>query len=333
MATVITPSPSRTNWLALDTETTPGTDVSTPAAAVFIPILPGSMIDYDPEQLTSSELRGIRADTFVYMPGVNAYAGKISGQLTSDMALAILRMAWGKDTVSQPDAVGSPTVYYHDLSREDTNNLIACTAWFNTFNTADKIEQFGWVAVSKLTIKFDAAKDFLGYQADIIARSRTVPTLALPTPTFAATKPHQGWTGSITKGGSAFYGLQDFEFTIDNGASGEYTVQDSQDASFIAFDAMKVSAKGTLVGTVAEYEKFTSATEEALVVDFLGDLISSTYYNGYSFSFPKLNIAKGQKDNGGKYIKLKFDYMPIAGASGADAVTCRATNTRAASYY
>lgn len=333
MATVVTPTPSRVTWLALDTETTPGTDVSTPAAAVFVPVLPGSMIDYDPEQLTSEELRGFRASDFIYMPGVNAYSGKISGQLTSDMALAFLRMAWGKDTVSQPDASGSPTVYYHDLAREDTNNLIACTAWLNVFNTANKVERFGWMAVNKLTIKFNAAKDFLGFQADVIARSRTVPTLVLPTPAFTATKPHQGWTGAITKGGSAFYGLEDFEFTIDNGAEVGYTVQNSQDGAYIAFDAMKVSAKGTLVATVAEYEKFTSATEEALVVDFVGELISTTYYNGYSFSFPKLNIAKGQKDGGGKVVKLKLDYVPIAGASGEDAVTCRATNTKAASYY
>jgi hypothetical protein len=243
-------------------------------------------------------------------------------------------MAFGTDTVTQPAAGTDPTVYLHTLSMNNTNDLISCTSFYNLWQASGSIDRFARTVVDKLTTKFDADKGWLEWSADLLAQTRAYQTGAVPATAYTTELPFQGWRGTITKGASAFYDLQNFEWSIENHWEGVYTATASQDPGTMAVGAMSNKVKATFVASKTLYDEFLADTESAWVVTFTSAVaISNTYYHQVVITLPKLHMTKADRPTGDVYVKLTTDMLPLYDSSSSGAVTMTVQNTHAATDY
>lgn len=280
----------------------------TPAAAQDYLKFSSEGLTEEIEQVMSEAQLGIVDEAPSY-DGMRTVSGDVSFDVYPNVVGHLLRAAFGIPVTSQPDAVGSPTVYQHVFTPVQSNFSNVCALPPYTFEVHRDFEQafqYAGAVVNDLTLSFGTDTKIMQGTAAVIAKSLAL--IAETVPNFEVTNPFLWHQSTVSIGGVENDDLQTFEFGINNSLEGRSTLNNTKEISRIARNGKRTfPVKLTFdLKDLAEFNRFRNQNEVALTIDLVGANISGT--NNFSL---KIEIPK-----------LRYTAFPI-NVGGAEAITAQ----------
>ena len=224
------------------------------------------------------------------------------GSYYPDTSPMLLWTLLGAPATSQPDNVGSPTVYKHDIQLQDIPPT--ASAYKNWHQTT-------WFAVgahmNKVQLKWDSKK-LLEIDASGKCLFPTKYVGAPLTPAFTAIKPFSGYLPTITLGGASTQDIEDMSITFERKSELWFPSAATPDATRIDFGGRSAEVEFTARFDIDTFysSAFISQTDTSVAVDFVGPLISGTYHQELNLSFGVVGIDDAKIDEGKMSVLVKF---------------------------
>jgi Phage tail tube protein len=226
--------------------------------------------------------------------GSRTISGDVSFDVYPNMVGHLLRSAFGAPVTTQPDAVGSPTVYEHIFTPTQTNFSNTCALPPYTFEVNRDLEQafqYAGGVVNDLTFSFGTDNKIMQGTAAIIAKSLALITKT--TPSFEVTNPFLWHQAKITLAGTANNDLQTLEFGVNNSLEGRSTLNETKLVSRILRSGSRsfpISLTFDLQD-LTEFNRFRSQSEIAAKIELTGALISGAFNHKITIEIPKLRYT------------------------------------------
>jgi hypothetical protein len=329
---------SRSPWLAFTKkETTPGTAIAA-TSAIWIPVKGNSGWDVpDVNLINTDESRGNRAEDNSLIDGVKSLKGKLDDSVVYfEEIVLLMAMCFGKLTTTQPDSVGSPTVYQHEIIMSNdtaTDVPFTTTSYENLWDEADHTRKIAGARLDKANLKW-ARESYFTVSGDLLGTVETALAGAVPTKSYFdnASEALAGWKATVKRDGSAYAGVTDFDVTFDNKLKTFYGANNSQYPSSILYGKFGVSGKATALASRADYDAFNAGTTEALSYEFVGPAIDGSYNKKVTILIPK-NRYKVGIDRSKEQVMLNLDLRGLYDSSTGSPLKITVINTKAGTVY
>lgn len=294
--------------LGIGKETTWGTPV---AASDYLPLI-SEGLNKDIEQVISQAKKGI-VDEPASFEGLHTIGGDVSAEVHPGSIGHLLRAAFGAPVTTQPDGVGSPTVYQHVFTPVQDNFAADCALppySLEVHRDLASAFQYAGALTNDLNLSFGTDTKIMQASASIIAKALALITKT--TPSFETTDPFRWHQAVINIGGSASNDIQTLSFGITNSLEGKPTLNGTKEISRIKRNGVRafpVSLTFDLTD-LTEFNRFLNQTEVATTIVLTGAAIDGSYDYKLSVDIPK----------------LRYTAFPI-NVGGAEQLTVAATGT------
>jgi hypothetical protein len=329
---------SRSPWLAFTKkETTPGTAIAA-TSNIYIPVKGNSGWETpDVNLINTEESRGNRAEDNSLIDGVKTLKGKLDDSVVYfEEIVLLMAMTLGKLTTTQPDSIGSPTVYQHDIimSNDTAGDVpFTTTSYENLWDEADHTRKIAGARFDKATLKWER-ESYFTVSGDLLGTAETALAGAVPTKSYFdnSAEALAGWKGTVKRDGTPYAGVTSFEVSFDNKMKPFYGDNNSQYASSQQYGKFGVAGKAVALASRTAYDAFNAGTSEALSYEFVGPVIDGSYNKKITILIPK-NRYKVAIDRSKEQVLLNLDLRGIYDSSTASPVKITVINTKAGTVY
>jgi hypothetical protein len=303
----------------------------TPAAAQDYLKFSSEGLTEEIEQVMSEVQLGIVDEAPSY-DGMRTVSGDVSFDVYPNVVGHLLRAAFGAPTTTQPDAVGSPTVYQHVFTPVQSNFSNVCALPPYTFEVHRDFEQafqYAGAVVNDLTFSFGTDTKIMQGTAAVIAKSLAL--IAETVSNFEVTNPFLWHQATVSIGGVENEDLQTFEFGINNSLEGRSTLNNTKEISRIARNGKRTfPVKFTFdLKDLAEFNRFRNQNEVAFTVVLIGANISGTHNYSLKVEIPKLRYTAFPINVGGaEAITAQVDGIAKYDPTLAHAMKVTLVNTK-----
>jgi hypothetical protein len=266
----------------------------------------GTTLGLSKDAIESEELRDDRQVAH-FRHGTKSVGGDINFELSygsfDDLLEGVLCGTWAADV----DEQGSASVGVDTLEPGTTPRSFT----FERHHTdIDQALKMTGCQLSSMSISV-APNSMVTGSFSILGKDMTVSATETATDAANANEPFDGFTGSITEGGSAIAVVTALEMTIDNGLEATYVIGDDT-------TLQSPLGKSMVTGSITAY--FEDAT---LINKFINETSSSLEFvlqdlagNQYTFGFPNVKYNSGNPEVGGPgQVTVSLDFVALYDAT------------------
>lgn len=286
---------SKKGWLAVATETAPGT----PAAAPTLYVPTKATYKNLKHRVYSQEDRGTRDGNYNASDTTKMAKGDFKGAWYNDSMGYFLMGFMGTDVVTLP--TGATLTHSHALSLADVPP--ALTTWRN-YDAA--VFQFPYNVVDKMAFDMNVPNKVVDVDVSVQSYFGSKVTGAF-TPVFSAVVPMAAWNSTISISGTTSTIIEEMKITLEQKVT-PYFSSGSQGPT--AFDYGERQAKIEFTARFADmtqYSKFLSTppTDDSFIVTFTGGNIETTFVQELIFNFPIIGYDEVDVDTSKDVVLLK----------------------------
>lgn len=309
---------SKKAWTGTAREATPGTAIVTPTK--YIPTK--TTFKGGKKRVYLNEERGDRNGNYGVVDSVRQSAIDMKGPYYNDVSPIILWAGLGLPVTTQPDAVGSPTVYKHTFQLQDIppsytiNRNLDAVCYYVPYSILEKWS-LGFDTDGKL-MELDG--NWLGLFAQING--------APPTPTYSTLLPFSGYAPTIKFiDGVTSTDVIDMKIDYDQKVTLWYPANGVPDFVTVYFGERTIKVDFTArFDNATIYNRWRSNTMDSLTFDVQGPLISATYNQELNIVIPNLSYDSVEHDESKVNVLIKAKATAVV-PPGAALITGFVQNT------
>lgn len=310
---------SKKSWLGVATEATPGTPIATPT--VLVPSK--ASFKNKTKFVYADDDRGTRDTNNARVATVRVGEWSVKGNWYNDSDPYFLYAFMGADAATQPAVGTDPTVWQHPFTLGDIPPTLTLFRQLHTLTAY----RAGYASVSKMQFKWDANAKLLECDSTLSAHYATkLANLVRPADTTVL--PFAGYMPAITLFGSVSNDVSDMTIDLEQKIEEWYGSNGTQDYATLYYADRKATVSFTArfdATTLAD--DFDSVTEGALSVVLAGQVISHTYNESLTFTFPILGFDEVDIDTTKANIEVKVKGTARPGTAVNSLFTAMVQNT------
>ena len=278
------PSAIEQKWVGVAKESPRGTLVQPPTK--YIAVMPDSEADYKQIPIEDENVRGL-LEKFPPQAGIKEGSGKLTGiNVQSDNIGEILNGLLGSHSITHTGTIS----YSHKFTR--AAGLIQMPSYSLSMQRGLSAKTYSMATFKSLALTGAVDGKLLADIDFLFQTENAYPTP--PTPTWASPTPFMFFqTQVIVAGGSAASNIKDWNLTIDNGAIGQRTLNQSQDIKDILAVSKLLANGGFNMYFEDEVEraKFLANTATSLEFKIIGATIEGAYANMLDIILPEVHYT------------------------------------------
>lgn len=258
--------------------------VGEPAPAKYLAVAADSEMHYAGSTIPSNQIRGTRED-YPSAPGIKEGTGTLKNvDLEADTIGDLLFGCLGKVTTAQPDAANDPLVFRHTFLPLSSDIRMPAFTFFMDRMLSPKRYPLSVFKKLDFTGAVDAKAQV---SCDLVFK--TEEPCSTFTPIFGSPKPLMFFQTDVKLDGVSDVNVKSWNLSIDNGAFGQRTLNQSRDPKDILAKGSFAIQGGYEIyfETETQRQKHLDALPASIEIILIGDVIQGPFKNTLDITIPK----------------------------------------------